>query len=165
MQLLVLMLGLVAVHISGDEYPPAWTTLTDDSLLDDCLQKALVNIHGTSVDGDVRFQVEDVLGRMQTINGMNIMLSFVLRGQKWQCSFYKSFVRTFDVQLEQCKQANDDPLPVMNAVHDEGQPSPGNADEQDAPMIQETDIENNDDKSNINAMNQEVPKVKGDEHQ
>ena len=165
MQFLGLLLGLIVVHIYGDEYPPAWTTLTDDSLLDECLQKALVHIHGTSVDGDVRFQVEDVLGRTQTINGMNIMLTFVLHGQKWQCSLYKSFLQTFDVQLEQCKQVNDDPLPVMNEVHGAGEPQPGNAEEQDAPMIQETDIETNDDKNNFNAMNQEVPEVKGDEHQ
>lgn len=107
----IIFLVLLSTYCSCDRLLGGWSTSDDDSLKRECLNKALDHIHGARVNEDIRSQASDLNCKTQIVNGINIKCNFVLRGQKWQCSYYKSFIKTLETQLEQCKTVEEEPEP------------------------------------------------------
>ncbi len=103
-----------------EELLGGWSKSDDDSLKRDCLNRALVHLHGDQLDDQIKSEVSDLKCHTQIVNGLNIKCQFILRGQKWQCSYYKSFVQTLETQLEQCKKVEDEEKDDEPAVEDQG---------------------------------------------
>ena len=93
-----------------------WSTSTDESLIQECLRKALIHITGDQVNNRVQSEASNVVCKTQIVNGLNIKLQFDFRQETWKCSFYKSFIRTLHAQLEDCERINKKQLPEENIV-------------------------------------------------
>jgi hypothetical protein len=119
MKSLILYLIFLSTYCYCEQLLGGWSTFDDDSLKSDCLNKALAHIYGAQVNDEIRSQASDVNCKSQIVNGLNIKCSFVSRGQKWQCSYYKSFIQTLETQLEQCKRLEDEPKKEEHAVEDQ----------------------------------------------
>lgn len=109
-------------YCSSEQLLGGWSTSSDESLKNECLEKALVHLNGAEINNVIRSEASNVVCRTQVVNGLNIKCTFNFRGKKQQCSFYKSFIQNLETQLEQCKEINDEPV------------------------IQERDVENTDEK-------------------
>jgi hypothetical protein len=103
-----------------EELLGGWSKSDDDSLKRDCLNRALVHLHGDQLDDQIKSEVSDLKCHTQIVNGLNIKCQFILRGQKWQCSYYKSFVQTLETQLEQCKKVEEEEKDDEPGVEDQG---------------------------------------------
>lgn len=108
-----------------------WSPTTDESLKYDCLQRALVQINGAKIDNDIYSQASDLVCKTQIVNGLNIKCEFHFRGQKWQCSYYKSFIQTLETQLEQCKQVQDEEKDDEQVAQDLETSNEGDKDDQE----------------------------------
>src|SRR5438132_1618476 len=108
MKFLIIYLVLLPTYCYCEKLLGGWSTSHDESLKQEWLKKALVHIHGAKVGDDVQSQVSDLVCKTQIVNGLNIKCNFILRGQNWQCSYYKSFVQTLSTQLEECQQIKDE---------------------------------------------------------
>jgi hypothetical protein len=134
------LLVLLHVHCShGDQLVGGWSTYTDQVLIEDCLERALIHLNGGQLDSSLRAKVSNIVCKTQVVNGLNIRLNFDFGEDMWQCSYYKSFNRTFETQLEQCKRVvKDDEIPTTGL-----------------PFVPETDDED-DDEAKIDALHQQV---------
>ncbi|CAF4856724.1 unnamed protein product, partial [Rotaria sp. Silwood1] len=117
-----------------------WKTSDDESRKQEWLKQALVEIYGNEVLDQVQSNVSDLVCKTQLVNGLNIKCTFVLNGEKWKCSYYQSFIGTFDTKVENCdsikeKHAQEENKnELLPEEHD---------DEQD---VEELDILNDDEK-------------------
>ena len=109
-----------------------WSVSDDQSLKQECLQLALVQIQDEQVSNDIQSQASDLVCHTQIVNGLNIKCDFTFRGQPWRCSYYKSFVQTLGTSLDQCEQVK-------------------NTDQQ----VREASTEEKDDEAAIDALNEE----------
>jgi len=96
-----------------------WSTTNDHFLKKDCLNLALDHIHGTKVSEEIRSKASDLICKTQVVNGLNIKCTFIINGQKWRCSYYKSFIQTLEVQLEQCKRVEQEEEQEQKKVEQE----------------------------------------------
>jgi len=108
----IIVLVLLSSYCYCEHILGGWSTSNDDNLHRDCLNKALVHIHGDQLNDEIRSQASDLSCKTQIVNGLNIKCTFTLNGQKWQCSYYKSFIQTLDTQLEECKIVVDEQAAV-----------------------------------------------------
>jgi hypothetical protein len=181
----IIFLVLLSTYCYCEQILGGWSISNDDNLHRDCLNKALLHIHGDQINDEIRSQASDLTCKTQIVNGLNIKCTFTLRGQKWHCSYYKSFVQTLATQLEECKRveieqpvveqkedkpaneeletANEDDKveePVMsNEDDEEEQQVPANKDEKEKQVGQESliaDQNEEDDEAKIDAMNQQM---------
>ncbi|CAF0815810.1 unnamed protein product [Adineta steineri] len=79
-----------------------WSVSDDQSLKEECIQKALVNIPGAQNGGDGQSQVSGSTCLTQVVNGLNIKCTLTLSGEQWECKYYKSFFGTRETQLQGC---------------------------------------------------------------
>ena len=78
---------------------------TDESIVEDCLKIALHKINRDEGDNDdADAKVTNIVCKTRIKDGINIKLSFDRGQQRWECSFYKSFVQTLPIQYEKCTQ-------------------------------------------------------------
>jgi hypothetical protein len=91
-----------------------WRTSTDSALVDECLEKALVDIRNSEVDDNLRSRVSNIICQTQIVNGLNIRLTFAVGERNWRCTFYKSFNEKLTMQLEACKRVIDEPTAPTN---------------------------------------------------
>ena len=122
-----LLLALI-VNYSHGRYLAKWSISTDQSLIDECLNKALRHISIDQGKDVSQSKVENLVGKTQFINGLNINLFFHLEQQRWKCSFYKSTIETLGIQYEKCNQVDnqDSPEQIQQKLS-----APDNAEEKD----------------------------------
>ena len=155
-----------------------WSTTTDTDLKNDCLNKALTHINGAKVTNEIQAEASDLECKNQIVNGMNIKCSFAFRGQKWQCSFYKSFVQTLETQVDGCKKADDeqvqedlqtsneddreDQQQAVDEDEEEEQPTTATIDDDEKDdeitedAVKSNDDDEHDDEADIDAINQKL---------
>jgi len=134
-------LVLFVVYCSCEQLLGGWSTSTDESLKYDCLQRGLNHIRGERVGNDVVSQASELVCKTQIVNGLNIKCEFNFRGQKWQCSYYKSFIQTLETQLEQCKEL------LVEEQNDEGDleaQNEGDKDEEQVPADEDEEAKDDD---------------------
>jgi hypothetical protein len=110
MKSVIILVVCLSTYCYGEQLLGGWSTSNDETLKEDCLKKALVNINGADVGDNIQSQVSNYVCKTQIVNGLNIKCTFVLNEQDWQCSYYKSFTqnKALGVQLEQCKQIEEE---------------------------------------------------------
>jgi hypothetical protein len=109
MKSFLICLILLSTYCCCERLLGGWSALEDDSLKSECLDKALTHIHGAPANDEIRSEASNLNCQSQLVNGLNIKCSFVTRGEKWQCSYYKSFVQVLETQLEKCDKQKDEP--------------------------------------------------------
>jgi len=117
------LIGFVDFSIN-EELLGGWRQSTNETFNQECLNKALTEIHGVGVGEDLKTQISDVRCQTQIVNGLNIRLTFKIRNQPWRCTFYKSFIETLEMISEGCRTIDDDSTastttsPVDVVVHE-----------------------------------------------
>ncbi|UJR35241.1 hypothetical protein I4U23_028005 [Adineta vaga] len=155
MKPIILVLILSVNSCFAEQLLGGWTTSTDESLKQECLQKALTKIHGVKVGDDVQTLVSDHVCKTQVVNGLNIKCTFVLRKENWECSFYKSFIEQLDMQVEECKQVEKTDEQVIEKATASNEDLISNQDGEDAPTARARDDAGEVEEEKIDAINEQ----------
>ncbi|CAF2393362.1 unnamed protein product [Rotaria sp. Silwood2] len=107
MKLFTIFFVLLSTYCYCEPLLGGWKTSDEESDKQEWLKIALVNIRGNEVLDQVQSDVSDLVCETQIVNGLNIKCSFSLSGEKYQCSYYKSFIQPFDTQVEKCDTVKD----------------------------------------------------------
>lgn len=102
MKLLIIIFILFSTSCYCERLLGGWTESDDDSLKSFWLSQGIQKIFGLQSDNALQSQATNLKCITQIVNGLNIKCTFVINGEKYECSYYKSFVQTIETKVDEC---------------------------------------------------------------
>ena len=154
MKLFSFFLPLLLISCYGEQLLGGWSISNDDVDNHNWLRMALIHINVAEINNDIQSRVSDLICRKQIVNGLNIKCSFVLQGEKWECSYYQSFVPTLNTEIEKCQKIEAESNSEENDDEQEIEPAIiSNDDELDEQVVVESPSLNEDNEAEIDTIN------------